>query len=35
MGLFDIAEEKKTDAALLRLRWQVVLKNHISKQNME
>lgn len=35
MGLFDIAEEQKTDAALLRLRWQVVLKNHISKQNME
>ena len=33
MGLFDIAENKKTDVALSRLRWQVVLRNHISKQN--
>lgn len=35
MGLFDIAEEQRMDAALSRLLWRVELRSHISKRSME
>ena len=34
MGLFDIAEEQRMDAALSRLLWRVELRSHISKRSM-